>query len=192
MGGVINLIKNLFSGIFSFIGGIFGGKKSGYFMELDETQMAALESVKAKASEAKDAIVENTKSAVAAVESTAKSAVDSVAEGVKDTATATEASAKSATKSVKAKSVKAKAAKAESAKSEPAKPEPVKAETAETHTSANGAKPAVPANALNLPEPTVSFASEYLVPKPTNSRRRPGANMGSFLDMAKTVKTPNN
>lgn len=182
MGGVINLIKNLFSGIFSFIGGIFGGKKSGYFMELDEAQVAKLESVKAKASEAKDAIVENTKSAVAAVESTAKSAVDSVAEGVKDTATATEASAKSATKSVKAK-----AAKAESAK-----PEPVKVETAETHGSANGAKPPVPANALNLPEPTVSFASEYLVPKPTNSRRRPGANMGSFLDMAKTVKTPNN
>jgi len=187
MGGVINLIKNLFSGIFSFIGGIFSGKKkSGYFMELDEKQSAKLESVKAQASDAKDAIVEKTKSAVAAVEASAKSAADSVAEGVKDAAATTEATAKSVMKSEApaksaVKSVKAKSEKTESAK----------AETAELNGSANEAKPPVPANTLNLPQPTVSFASEYLVPKPTNSRRRPGANMGAFLEMAKTVKTQN-
>ncbi|MER3435056.1 MAG: hypothetical protein C4288_16970 [Leptolyngbya sp. ERB_1_1] len=184
----MNLIKSLFSGIFSFIGGIFGGKKkSGYFMELDETQTAKLESVKAQASDAKDAIVEKTKSAVAAVEATAKSAADSVAEGVKDAAATTEATVKSAVKS----EAPAKSA-VKSAKSKSEKAEPVKSGTAEPNGSANGAKPPVPAETLNLPQPTVSFASEYLVPKPTNSRRRPGANMGAFLDMAKTVKTPNN
>lgn len=175
MGGVFNLIKNLFSGILSFIGGIFGGKKSGYFMELDEAQVAKLDSVKAKASEAKDAVVENAKSAVATVEAAAKSTADSVAETVKEATTTTEETVKPAAKSVKAK-----------------KAEPVTAEKAETNGSSNGAKPSVPAETLNLPQPTVSFATEYLVPKPTNSRRRPGANMSSYLDMAKTVKTPNN
>ncbi|MER3478677.1 MAG: hypothetical protein C4287_22195, partial [Leptolyngbya sp. ERB_1_2] len=122
MGGVINLIKSLFSGIFSFIGGIFGGKKkSGYFMELDETQTAKLESVKAQASDAKDAIVEKTKSAVAAVEATAKSAADSVAEGVKDAAATTEATVKSAVKSEAPAKSAVKSAKSKSEKAEPVK-----------------------------------------------------------------------
>ncbi|MEL6459495.1 MAG: hypothetical protein AAFQ91_14720 [Cyanobacteria bacterium J06621_15] len=36
------------------------------------------------------------------------------------------------------------------------------------------------------------FAPKYLIPKNDNMRRRPGANMGSFLDMASKVKTPIN
>ena len=41
------------------------------------------------------------------------------------------------------------------------------------------------------PEPTeVNFATKYLIPSSTNGRRRPGANMNSFLEMARTVKTP--
>ncbi|MCJ8283240.1 MAG: hypothetical protein MJK14_26430 [Rivularia sp. ALOHA_DT_140] len=35
-----------------------------------------------------------------------------------------------------------------------------------------------------------SFASKYLIPKNNNMRRRPGANMNSFLDMASQVKIP--
>ncbi len=53
MSSLINFFKSLFGGIFSFIGGLFGGKKSatteggntpkvrrssGYFLELDEAQ----------------------------------------------------------------------------------------------------------------------------------------------------------
>ena len=34
------------------------------------------------------------------------------------------------------------------------------------------------------------FAPKYLIPKNDNMRRRPGANMNSFLDMASQVKTP--
>ncbi len=46
-------------------------------------------------------------------------------------------------------------------------------------------------NSLNLPEPQIrNFATDYLIPTASSSRRRPGANMRSFLDMAKQVKTP--
>jgi len=160
MGGVINLIKNIFGGIFSFIGGILGGKKSsGYYMELDEAKTAKAEPAKAE-----------TKAAAPVAAATAE---------VKKS------------EPVKAEALKAEAPKAESAKAK-AKKATAELAKADMNSSTNGAKPPVPANTLNLPQPTVSFATEYLVPKPTNSRRRPGANMGSFLEMAKTVKTPNN
>jgi len=161
MGGVFNLIKKLFSGIFSFIGGILGGNKSGYYMEAEP--LPAKPAAKVEESKTEDA-----KSAVAAVKATVSSAADSVTEGVKEVAATTETTAKTA--------VKSKATQVES----------VTAEKAETNGSSNGANP------LNLPQPTTSFATEYLVPKPTNTRRRPGANMSSYLEMAKTVKTPNN
>jgi cytoskeletal protein RodZ len=52
-------------------------------------------------------------------------------------------------------------------------------------------EPATANQALNLPQPTVTtFAPEYLLPKATSTRRRPGANMSSFLTMARQVKTP--
>ncbi|MEM9925194.1 MAG: hypothetical protein AAF915_15820 [Cyanobacteria bacterium P01_D01_bin.50] len=35
-----------------------------------------------------------------------------------------------------------------------------------------------------------SFAPKYLIPKNDNIRRRPGANMNSFLELARQVKTP--
>lgn len=35
-----------------------------------------------------------------------------------------------------------------------------------------------------------NFATKYLIPKNDNMRRRPGANMNSFLEMAGKVKTP--
>jgi hypothetical protein len=52
-------------------------------------------------------------------------------------------------------------------------------------------KPEKPAKAEPTPVPTeTNFATKYLIPTAANSngRRRPGANMGSFLDMAKEVK----
>lgn len=165
MGGVINLIKNIFGGIFSFIGGILGGKKSsGYYMELDEAKSTKAEPAKAETKVA---------APVAAATTEVKQSEPVKAEAPK------------------AKSAKAEAPKAESAKAK-AKKATAEPATADVNGSTNGAKPPVPANTLNLPQPTVSFATEYLVPKPTTSRRRPGANMGSFLEMAKTVKTPNN
>lgn len=51
--------------------------------------------------------------------------------------------------------------------------------------------PAKPAGSLKPQEPAEkNFATKYLMPNSTNGRRRPGANMNSFLEMARTVKTP--
>lgn len=67
------------------------------------------------------------------------------------------------------------------------KPEPAKSEPATPKTPA---APAKVASALNLPGPTVTtFAPDYLAKASSNGRRRPGANMSSFLDMARQVKT---
>jgi hypothetical protein len=45
---------------------------------------------------------------------------------------------------------------------------------------------------LNLPTSSVTFAPTYLNPAANNNgdRRRPGANMGSFLNMARQAKRP--
>lgn len=37
-----------------------------------------------------------------------------------------------------------------------------------------------------------TFAPNYLLPKATASRRRPGANMNQFLELARDVKAPSN
>ena len=37
-----------------------------------------------------------------------------------------------------------------------------------------------------------TFAPTYLIPKPTTPRRRPGVNMGEFMDMARDMQTPRN
>lgn len=157
MSSFVNFLKNLFSGLFSFIGGLFGSKKAaiagteptsrkpknpGYFLELDE------------------------------------------AKGVGNSAT-TSAKAPAAAKSEAVK----EAAKPEPSHVEATTPRP----TAKPVATAEKAEPKpAPANAaLNLPQPTVTtFAPKYLAPTgSSNGRRRPGANMSSFLDMARQVKT---
>ncbi|MFP4132707.1 MAG: hypothetical protein ACLFQP_08715 [Halothece sp.] len=37
-----------------------------------------------------------------------------------------------------------------------------------------------------------TFAPNYLMPKATNSRRRPGANMSEFMELARDMKAPRN
>ncbi|UBF25856.1 hypothetical protein K9N68_30655 [Kovacikia minuta CCNUW1] len=75
------------------------------------------------------------------------------------------------------------------AEAKPAKkPEPVAAAKAEAPKKP---EPVAAAKALNLPEPKVTnFATDYLLPTSTNGRRRPGANMASYLNLARQVKTP--
>ncbi|MBE9208373.1 hypothetical protein IQ244_17920 [Nostoc sp. LEGE 06077] len=80
---------------------------------------------------------------------------------------------------------------------EPAKKPAPTAKAAKVESSKNGkAAPTEPAKAPAVvavkKEPTEkTFAPKYLTPAATNGRRRPGANMSSFLDMASQVKTPN-
>lgn len=89
------------------------------------------------------------------------------------------------------------AAKAVKAESAPApKPEPAKTPAAVATAapakveSAKAAAPAATANGKSELQPEPTFAPKYLVSvSNTNGRRRPGANMNSFLDMARQVKT---
>lgn len=88
------------------------------------------------------------------------------------------------------KSEAAPAAKAEPAAVQ-AEPAAAKAEVAPAAEAAPAQpEPAAVAKALNLPQPTVTnFSTTYLAPQATAPRRRPGANMSSFLNMARQVKT---
>jgi len=84
-------------------------------------------------------------------------------------------------------------------------PEPAKAETKRTKTSIKKAKaapapkaepaptpaPVAATPAKTQPEPEKTFAPKYLASTGNNGRRRPGANMSSFLEMARQVKPSN-
>ncbi|XGV94582.1 MAG: hypothetical protein ACAF41_17735 [Leptolyngbya sp. BL-A-14] len=160
MSSFVNFLKNLLSGIFSFLGGLFGGKKqeaiagaeskprkarnSGYFLELDD----------------------------------AKGVGNGAATAPKPEAVKTAAKSESAKVDTVTPASPSEAAKPQASKSAAAveKVEP-------KHAATNAA--------LNLPQPTVTtFAPKYLAPTgSSNGRRRPGANMSSFLDMARQVKT---
>lgn len=152
MGGLIKFIKNFFSGIFSFLGGLVGGKKSiegsapktrksaGYFLELDEA-----ESPKA----AVNKTTAETSSTIAFSEATQTLK--------KESSERSETLATSGNGSVSSAPVAEKAA-------------------------------APVAVAVAKPEASVEFATKYLVPTSNGSRRRPGANMNSYLDMARAMK----
>lgn len=79
------------------------------------------------------------------------------------------------------KSKKAPKAKKEKA-SQPAAPLPQAAPTPQPSAAA------LASQALNMPKPKVSTIEPLDIPK-FGPRRRPGSNMQSFLDMAKTVKS---
>ena len=158
MGGLIKLIKNLFSGILSFLNGLVGSKKSidapktrkspGYFLELheDEIPKAAISKPTAE--------VISTPAVVAASNETTL------------------------------------ASKKESSKQSDL------LETAINDRNGSGSlsvaeKAPAPAAVAVVPKPeaSVEFATKYLVPTSNGSRRRPGANMNSYLDMARDMKS---
>ncbi|MCT7949904.1 hypothetical protein NG798_08910 [Ancylothrix sp. C2] len=135
---MFGFLKNIFGGIFGFLGKILGfGKKSEYAYEF----------------EAKPAAKAMTASQPAPKAETAKTA-------------APKAAAKPAT-AEKATTKQEKPAKVENpAPAAAKKPEPAKA-----------------------PAPVSGFSTQYLTPTATATRRRPGANMTSYLDMARQVNT---
>jgi hypothetical protein len=102
---------------------------------------------------------------------------------LKEEATEAVATATAKVKSATTESVKATAAKVESATVESVKAPAAKAKTSKVEPAkVEPAKPPVPTE--------TTFAPKYLIPSSSNGRRRPGANMSSYLDMARQVKTP--
>jgi hypothetical protein len=161
MSRIFDVIKSFFGGFFSFLGGLFGGSK-----QLQESTAGASANGAPK------------------TRKTRNSGYFLELDEARSTPSAEPAKVVTVEAPAKAAEPKAEPVAAAPAKSvaEPAKaPEPVKA--------IEPAKPA--ANPLNLPQPTVTtFAPEYLAPSgDRNGRRRPGANMNYFLDLARQVKT---
>ncbi len=73
-----------------------------------------------------------------------------------------------------------------------AKPEAVKVKTpSQPQPTTTPAKPESNKNSKVLPEKTTTFATDYLMPTPSQSRRRPGPSMGMFRDMARKVQNSN-
>ncbi len=170
MSSFVNFLKNLLSGVFSFFGGLFSSKKTqdAIVGTAPKTRKARNSGYFLELDEAKgvgNGAVTPAKASVAIAEPQV-TIVNAPAklESVKTEATAP---------ALKSESVKPK----RTAK-------PTAAEKVEPKAAAANA-------ALNLPQPNVTtFAPKYLAPNgSSNGRRRPGANMSSFLDMARQMKT---
>lgn len=175
---MFGFIKNLFSGIAAFFGGLFGGKKSqgdtsaapkpkkskGYYLQLDEADTPT------PVNEAKKP--EPVKAAVA-------SAAPAKAE---------------ATEAKKPEPAKAAVATANSSSSsQPTKEVPTGDNDKVTVTAQPN--PPVPANVVASngkvdSQAEQTFAPKYLTPTATSGRRRPGPSLDMFRDLARQVKTP--
>ncbi len=143
---------------------LFGGKKNDFYLELkEESQGKPAETSKATASN-------GTKAAAQAPAPEPKTEAAPAPEAKTEATPAPEAKTKKKSNKVSIKERK----KSEQAKA----PAPAPA-------------PAPVAKATPKLPPETAFASKYLIPTNTNGRRRPGANMNAFLDMARQVKTPN-
>lgn len=202
-------IKKILSGIVAFFVGFFSNKKSlegkpdksrkrnGYFLELEETEVpkelkAVAKSVASATNEVKAKAAEATNE----VKAKASELVSTKAESSKPITSKAEPAKAEKTKTTDTPApAKVEAAQAKTA---PTNKQPAKAEaevelvqTAEG-VKAQAVKPAKPAKTVadRNGKADSTFAPNYLMPSASNTRRRPGANMSSFLDMARQVKTP--
>jgi hypothetical protein len=161
---MFGFIKNLFGGIAAFFSGLFSGKKS------KDGESAP------KAKKSKGYFLELDDSGSASSAPEAKKS-----EPIKAKAAAPAKQAESSSKSAVATLERPKTSTVNEV---PSGNEKVKIQ----------AQPNPPAAATNgkvSPQAESTFAPNYLMPTPTKSRRRPGANMEMFRDMARQVKTPN-
>jgi hypothetical protein len=170
----MDFIKKLISGIVGFITGLLPGKKksNGYFLELDEAKDATKE-VASNAKKVADTVASNAKKVTATIASEAPT--PSKPDSLNGTKTSAKAKAKSA-KNPKPGDVQL-VQTAEGLKVEPGK---------------NGK--AASAKVIKEQPTETTFAPKYLAPSTTssNGRRRPGANMSAYLELARQVKTPKN
>lgn len=161
MSGVIKLIKNLIAGILGFLTGLLRGNKKNGGYYLQLDESA--EPTPAPTPKPAATSTNGTKATAKSAEPEQKPAPVAQPEQKPEKKPAPAA-----------KAVKAKAS--QNGKVTPAEPEKAPAAVAAVKK-----------------EPTeTTFAPKYLAPSASsNGRRRPGANMSSFLDMASQVKTPN-
>lgn len=177
MSGLINFFKSLFGGILGFLSGLFGGKKAiegsaptakkskGYFLELDESETKSASS----ASESKPKLEEVVSKPVSQQPMTVS------------VETATGADAANNGQTAKTSTRKEKLAALAAANGDQPKSTPTK-------TADVAAPKAAPTTVASAPT-DATFATKYLAPTNNSGRRRPGANMSSYLDMARKMNT---
>jgi gas vesicle protein len=200
---MFGFIKNLIGGIVNFFIGLFGGKKSGYYLELDEAAEVAQDAAKKAATKTKEVaqtVASKTKEAASktveaaqSVVSTTEKEVETAAAKEKQAAQPVAAKAEAIQKAEATKNGSKRSAKKAPSATSPADAQPIKVELVQT---SNGVRPepvqpakAEAAKKVIQEQPTeTTFAPKYLIPNNSNGRRRPGANMNSYLDMARQVK----
>ena len=173
----ISSIQGFLSGILGFITGLLPGKKksNGYFLELDE---------------AKDAVTDVAKD----VASNVKKVAETVGSNAKKVTASIGSEAPDPSKPDSLNGTKTAAAKGKGKSAKNPKPADVTlVQTAEGLKVEPGKNAKAAAAKVLKEEPKeTTFAPKYLAPSATssNGRRRPGANMSAYLDMARQVKKP--
>jgi hypothetical protein len=167
MSGLVNFFKNLIAGIVGFFTGF--GKKA-------QAEVAATKPAKKNGFylELNDA-----KGAAPAAKASAPAAATAVAEK-----TETKAEPKTEVKAASNGKPSARAAQLEAAKAAATKPaEPAKAPDPAALIAA------AVSSSSSKSQSNGTFAPQYLVPTNNGTRRRPGANMSTYMDMARKVGT---
>ncbi|MGD1952296.1 MAG: hypothetical protein ACFB14_22005 [Leptolyngbyaceae cyanobacterium] len=155
------------------LGKLFGKKKSGYYLELSEDEASAVPASKPAPKAAK--------AAPSKAPEAKKSEPAKATEGETPTPAAAAAPAKQAVPAVPTAVSKAASAMPQ----EVATPEPMSdpLELIRTALAASANQTAAGAEAAES-----NFAPDYLAPKPSARRRRPGPSMSPFKSMAKDMK----
>jgi hypothetical protein len=177
----MDFIKKLISGVVSFLTGLLPGKNkksNGFYLELDEAKEVA----------------DNAKKAGQNVAESTKKATETIADNAKKVAETVTSNASAPSKPESLNGTKAAASKSKKKSAKEAKPADVQlVQTAEGLKVEPGKnEKAAAAKVLKEPPKETTFAPKYVAASvaSTNGRRRPGANMSAYLDMARQVKTP--
>lgn len=161
---------------------IFGKKNNGYYLELKETAEEVLSSAKETAEEVlsstKDVVENQVSSAQEAVESQAASTKKAVKKQVQAVDNKTESTLK--TKEEKPKRQKPETNQPNGGASSYEPPFWVKAMYNKSSGNGNG----------KVTQSKQTFATDYLMPVVSKSRRRPGPSLNKFKDMANKSKAP--
>jgi cytoskeletal protein RodZ len=163
---MIGFIGSLFVGIFGILGKLLPGKKKDYLIDFDD----AVSTVQEKTQDAVSAVQEKAQDVASAVQEKTEDATEQLA-STKEAVASKQSKAKKRPTQKSEKKAKAPVAKTQAPK--PAAPAPAPA--------VNGKV------APKAAEPVVLFAPNYLLPKPTATRRRPGANMSMFVQMSREM-----
>ena len=217
---MIDNSKKILTGTLSFFVGLLAGKKaqtdkqikpsvakpkkrSGYFMELDESEDANLltqpvAAVKQAVEKTKNATVEAAKQVVETVKTSEPVAAKQVETKTSESVAAKQVETKTSKPVAAAKQSVEKAKTSESGQKVAGNAEPVAAKKSKVELvqtaeglKAEPAKPSISiaASSNGQNKTKTTFAPKYLNPaNSSTSRRRPGANMTNFLDMANQVK----